>query len=325
MTSDTNNWIRRTAKACGWALLLVPLLASTLYFGERLGLPPLVSLLGALLPWLALARYSGLKQAAGLVLGFSGVAAASYAWQAPSNERNWMPEFAQLTRFEIQGQQLHASKLRDFDWQSADTFRERWRSETFDLSQLSGLDLIVVPFDDSERAAHVMLSFGFADGRKLALSVEARREVGEDYSLLGGAARQFELIYLFGSERDLLGLRVLHRGDRVYSFPLRVEQSFARELLLELCRAANDLHQRPQFYATLRQNCATTLLGHVNRMRDEPLSPFLDTLFPARIGQVLHRLGYLDTELDWPATQENSRIDDKIRSRPHFAPLAPKP
>jgi hypothetical protein len=48
---------------------------------------------------------------------------------------------------------------------------------------------------------------GFGDDRYLCLSVEARKEVGERYSVLLSFFCRFELIYVIGDERDLVRLR----------------------------------------------------------------------------------------------------------------------
>lgn len=270
--------------------------------------------IAALAAWGALLRYRTISRAAVAASILVAAATVGYLVQRPSHEREWKPEVAHLPKIEIDGDALRIANLRDFNWRSTNDFDPRWIDASYDLNQLDSLDVIVVPFADSERLAHVMLSFGFADGRHLSLSVEARPENGESYSLMGGAARQLELIYLFGAERDLLGLRILHRGDRVYCFPMKASPRFMRELLTELCASANQLHDQPSFYATLRHNCTTTLLRHVNRIHERPIRFQREILFPAQLGQLLHRIDTLDTTLDWPAAKERFRVDERIRA-----------
>ncbi|EDY80548.1 hypothetical protein VDG1235_162 [Verrucomicrobiia bacterium DG1235] len=308
------SWKSLLGKVLGWSALFLPFLFSILFLGQFIGLSSGRAALISLLCWPFVIRLLSIRQGVLFVALSVILSIAGYLLQRPSHHRAWMPEIAELPSFEIEANTISATNLRDFNWSSATEFDERWINASYDLTQISSMDVFVVPFGESDLAAHVMLSFGFDDGRHLAVSVETRPEIGEKYSLLGGAARQLELIYLFGTERDLLGLRILHRKNRVYAFPLNTDASFAKDLLLELCSAANLLHDEPRFYATLRHNCTTTLLRHVNRLRSEPIGIYREVLFPAKLGELLHRLGYLDTDLNWPEAMTHYRVDEKVRT-----------
>ena len=63
-----------------------------------------------------------------------------------------------------------------------------------------------------------MLSFGFRDGHYLGVSIEVRLEEGESYSAGGGAARQFEIMYVVADERDVIQLRTEIRSSDVYIY-----------------------------------------------------------------------------------------------------------
>lgn len=304
--------MRQWSKFLAWITLFLALLIAVVFLGQFTGIASAWASLIALLSWGVILRFTHLRRATLTVCSIGLLAVTGYIFQRPSHERNWNPEIARLPHFEFDQNQLRAANLRDFTWNSSHSFEENWVEGSYDLNKLKGVNVIVVPFGDSELAAHVMLSFQFEEAKHLAVSVETRPEIGESYSLIGGAARQLELIYLFGSERDLLGLRILHRCNRVYSLPLKIEKQFAKELLLELCIAANQLQEEPRFYATLRHNCTTTLLRHVNRIETTSIGLSKEIIFPAQLGRHLHSLGYLDTDLDWPKVQERYRIDQTI-------------
>jgi len=70
----------------------------------------------------------------------------------------------------------------------------------------------------------------------LVISIETRKEVGEDYSALRGFFRQFELYYVVSDERDLIRLRTNFRGEDVYLYRLRAPPARARSLLLDYLR-----------------------------------------------------------------------------------------
>ncbi|MBC2606598.1 DUF4105 domain-containing protein [Pelagicoccus albus] len=208
---------------------------------------------------------------------------------------------------------MRIEDLRDFRWKSEFEFEQNWIKSTYKLNYLNGLEVIVVPLADSELAAHVMLSFTFENSEPLLVSVEARREIGEQYSLTAGATRQFELAYVFGTESDLLALRILHRGDIVYSFPIKADRAFIEALLRELADTANSLVDTPKFYQTLRTNCTTTLFEHTNQVLDETLPWEKGILFPAKLGELLHRRKLVDTELGWSDAKQLFRLDERAR------------
>lgn len=89
------------------------------------------------------------------------------------------------------------------------------------------------------------MSWGFADGQRLAISIETRKEVGEGYSALLGFFRQFELIVVAATERDVIGVRAAYRGARVRRWPLRGPAERARLLLETYLEAIQRLKRRP--------------------------------------------------------------------------------
>lgn len=202
--------------------------------------------------------------------------------------------------------------FRDFK-RSVDAVDPVFITEVFDLSRLNQLDLIVEPFKDSDYLAHTMLRFGFSDNKSLIVSVEARREEHETYSLFKGFFRQFELIYLFGSEADLLRLRAVFRKTRIYQYPIKADPKFMADLLKDLAQSANDLHQTPRFYRSIRDNCTTTLVKHFDRLGPQKIGLRKETILPAMTGKLLYQTGYMDTNLTYEQAKEYFRIDQKIK------------
>jgi len=244
------------------------------------------------------------------------LAAAMFAWLfalEPGRSCDWQTPVSVLPSFEIRGDRVTIHGYRDFRWREDGTCDARRETRVLRLDNLDELELVVEPFRDSERMAHTMLVFGFA-GERVVLSVEARKEKDEEYGLIPGALRQFELIYVFGSEADLLGLRALSRGARLYLYPLRADRAFIRRLFLDLAQSAQALHDTPRFYRSIRDNCTTTLVKHVDRHLDRRIGLQLATLFPARTGRLMHELGYMKTDLPYPEAQRRFRIDNLVRT-----------
>lgn len=304
-----DHWYKSAAVVFLWAVIRVGLVFSFLLMGQLLGGYLWSSLFLALVAVIAIKlKRLSMRLAAAVCVASIVLAMAWFFTLEPRNDRNWVLDTSVLPRIAMSDSKIEIANMRDFRWRSEEIVRAHWKDESYDLRELNGLELIVEPFGDSELTAHVMLGFRFSNSRRLVVSVEARREVGEQYALLAGAARQFELIYVFASEADIIDLRAVQRGNRVYAFPLKVEVEFMRRLLLELCESANSLHDAPRFYATLRDNCATTLLKNSEKVAPANLGFRFEILFPAKLGNMVYELGWIDNDRPLEETLESFRI-----------------
>jgi hypothetical protein len=155
-----------------------------------------------------------------LWVGFLVLFVVVQAWWLgiePSNDREWLVDVARPPSATFDGDLVTISNVRNFHYRSETDFDENWETRTYDLSQIRGLD-IYLSYWGSPMIAHTIMSWDFADGQHLAVSIETRKEVGEEYSAILGFFRQFELYYVAADERDLIGLRTNHRGEDVYLY-----------------------------------------------------------------------------------------------------------
>ena len=105
------------------------------------------------------------------------------------------------------------------------------------------------------------MSFGFADGHYMAVSIETRKEKGEDNSALKGFFKQYELVYVVADERDVVRLRTNYRGEEVYLYRLRTPPDRVRTMFRAYLREINRLRERPEWYNALTHNCTTAIRG----------------------------------------------------------------
>ena len=229
-----------------------------------------------------------------------------------SNNLDWLDEVSVLPKIYINNDKLRVENFRNFTWKGINDSDLIWETRTFDLTRLNKLYLVVVPFGDSEYMAHTMLIFSFEDQNNIVVSVETRKEIDETYSLVAGALRQLELIYVFGSEQDLLTLRAVHREAKIHLYPIKAEPEFIVSLFKDLAQSANALHKEPKFYRTLRDNCTSTLVKHIDRHYQQQIGIRLETIFPAQAGKLLHEFDRMDTRLSYEQAHAASRIDDLV-------------
>ncbi len=104
-------------------------------------------------------------------------------------------------------------------------------------------------------------------------------------------------MYIFGDEKDLLTLRALQRGSALHLYPIKADQDFIVSLFKGLALSANVLHDEPKFYRMLRDNRTTTLVEHIDRHYQQQIGSRLETIFPAKAGELLYKLGRMDSSL----------------------------
>ncbi|MEX2281115.1 MAG: DUF4105 domain-containing protein, partial [Gemmatimonadota bacterium] len=221
------------------------------------------------------------QKAAVLLLGSIVLLLAASALVQPSNQREWLTDQAVLPTAVFNGPLVTLRNVRNFRYDSAGAPIPDYDDRTYDLNRIETVWFVLAPFElDRRGPAHTFLSFGFADSQFVAISVEARREKDETYSLLKGLLKRFELMYVIGDERDLIQLRTNHRGDEVYVYPIRTTPDKVRRLFVEMLERANGLQQHPEFYNTITNNCTTNILDHANRVATNKIRWGREVLLP---------------------------------------------
>jgi len=234
-----------------------------------------------------------------------------------SNDREWLPDVAQLPVVEFDGDLVTIENVRNFNYRSDTDFDEVWDTRTYDLSKLQGVDLFL-SYWGSPMIAHTIASWEFEDGQHLAISIETRKEVGEEYSAVLGFFRQFELYYVVADERDVIGVRSNHRGEEVYLYRMRTPVPVARALLVDYLRTMNQLAEHPRWYNALSHNCTTTIRRHAQQVA--PRNPFSwKIIVNGFIDELAYDRESIDTSL--PFDELRSRSD--VTSRGQEAGASP--
>ncbi|MDR0870109.1 MAG: DUF4105 domain-containing protein [Planctomycetaceae bacterium] len=228
----------------------------------------------------------------------------------PTNNRKWTQNHNVLQTAEFNGNTVTVKNIRYSKYESADQYTTRYYDAVFNLNDVRTLDLIVVPFHAAPRLAHVQASFGFADSRQLGMSIEARYEEGEKYDALGSALRQFELIYVFADERDLIRLGTDVNKNDVHIYRLKFEPNEVRTMFVDALQRANKLAQKPEFYHPLRNSCVTNLITHINKGRPKAVPKEYRTLLPGLMDSYVYDLKLVDTTAkDFRTAKENAKVN----------------
>ena len=231
----------------------------------------------------------------------------------PSNHRNWRPDMAVLSTAQFEGDVVNVQNIRNCSYLSNDVFVVDHYNKRFNLNDLRTMDFIVVPFKAAPSLAHTMLSFGFVNDEYLAVSAEVRLEHGESYSPVAGAMRQFEIMYVVGDERDLIGLRTQHRDDDVYVYRVRATPEQVRELFVDVLNRVNKLSNKPEFYDTFTNNCTTNIVRHVNQLSPGRIPTDLRVLLPGLSDRLAYEQGLLETSGTFQEARRSAYVSERAR------------
>ncbi len=230
----------------------------------------------------------------------------------PSHDRDWRTEVAVMPRVFIDGDRVRITGVRDFTYRSRNDFTKHYQEREVLLSHLVGLDFYVSYFMEGP-VGHTFLSFIFDNAEPLSISIETRPEVGEGFAPIASMFKQFELIYVVGSERDLVGVRANHRQEPIYLYRLNTSAEDARRLFLVYLERINELADQPEFYHLLTNSCTINIVRYANaagRVGRIDIGHVLNGL----VDSYLYRSGRIDTTLPFDELRRRSQINDVVRA-----------
>jgi Domain of unknown function (DUF4105) len=246
--------------------------------------------------------------------GYALFAAVVVWWIAipPSHDRPWRPEVAVMPRAQIDGDTVRFTGVRDFKYRSRHDFDAKWIEREVQISHLTGVDFYVAYWTKGP-VGHTFLSFVFDNAPPVGISIETRPEVGEGFDPLAANFKQFELIYVVGEERDLVGSRVIHRPEHVFLYRLNAPPEDAQRLFKVYLKRINELADRPEWYHLLSNSCTINIIRYlraIGRPRGFDIRHYLN----GWIDGYLYDSGRLTTDLPFEEMRAKSMIDDEVRA-----------
>ena len=231
-----------------------------------------------------------------------------YWLRSPSHERQWGIGQEKLPSVELTKGSVRVQNFRDYDWLSQPV-KEQYKSLDFDLAQIESVSVGVSHFSKLENIAHVFIVFGLKGHEDIALSVEARRSNGEEYTITGGLTFSFDLAYFLASTNDLLSVRQ-QRNERVYLYKTIADESTAQAFFVKIAERVNELYETPEFYHILFKNCASQVIDEIEKITEVKFPFFAKTFSPGSSGKVLFEMGLIDTvEKDFGYVKAQALVD----------------
>ena len=228
----------------------------------------------------------------------------------PSQNRAWRTEVAILPRAYVDGDNVRITGVRNFSYRSRDDFDVRYEERTVQLSHLQSVDLYVSYWHDGP-VGHTFLSFCFDNAPPVCISIETRPEVGEGFDPIASLFKQFELIYVVGDERDLVGVRVLHRQEDVYLYRIHTSPENARALFRIYLKRLNELADHAEWYHLLSNSCTVNIIRYANKIgpsRGFNIRHFLNGF----IDRYVYATGLIETDLPFDELRRRSHLNEVV-------------
>lgn len=150
--------------------------------------------------------------------------------------------------------------VRDLKYRSESDFEVRFQERVIDPRSVTSVELVIAPFWGLE-IAHTFLLFHFRGAESLALSIEARRKKDQRFSLWALFPFQFRLMFVWGTERDVLRLRTRVWRIKVERLRLDITPEKACSIFERAITRTEELERRDEWYNMITNNCVNNIIS----------------------------------------------------------------
>ena len=233
----------------------------------------------------------------------------------PSHQRAWRADHSRLPLVTVtEATTYKIENVRNWTY-GTDEFATttEWLAAELLPAELVQVWLIMEPFGNNPAIAHTMLSFEFQDGSAYVVSMEARREEGEIYRPLRAALiPTYEYMFVWSTERDMLGNSQYFTGDELFLYPLSLTDEEGQLLLETFLKETISLQQQPRWYHTVFANCTNVLVRAINTRWPGTIPLDLSWFLPGYADSFLHREGWLAVDADFVTAERAAHISPYI-------------
>ena len=233
----------------------------------------------------------------------------------PSSHRDWREGLERVANFvPVDEQQWTLHNMRAFSFDADGIQSKDWVSHSVNAADLEAVWFFVEPFPGNDLFGHSYLSFVFGGDTQetIAVSVEARMEKGESYSIWRGALRGFELSYVWSTEKDIHTRIAANLQHELLAYRLDLDPDQSIAILEHFIERTNDLSNAPRFYNTFTSNCTNELAKAVNDAYPGALPWHSSFILTGRSARHLHSLGYVLGESSFETLTSNASIAGSI-------------
>lgn len=243
-----------------------------------------------------------------LVLVFLGFVIS----KEPSMDRNWSEESKILPVVTMGNSTITIQNIRDWRYSKAGAAFKDYYNDTFNLDKIQKTYFVISTFGPWTGIAHTFLIFEFSDGKSVAMSMEARREVDIPYSTVKGTFNNYEQWYAWGSVADFVSRRAVYFGDPIYIYPLNITASTSKALFLDLAETTHKLETKPKFYNTIFSNCTNILAQAANRINKGSIPWSAAGFIPGWADDELYELKLIPHDDSFEEELQSAKVNEEV-------------
>lgn len=234
---------------------------------------------------------------------------ALVSFRNPSLIRMWDADVRVLSGVEIgEDGTVELTEIRDWSYTRDGVTTTPYFAASYDPADIVDLWMYEQQLDDVGLIAHTFLVFEFDEsyrkGRYLGLSVETRREFGEEYSIVGGMLRKFEVTHIWATEADLVNRRVEFLDYPLTRYRLDIPAEVRSRVFVKMAEETAELAVEPRWYNTATNNCTSSLIKYVNESEPGAIPLHYSYVFTGKADDYLEELGYLDPDYELAVTRD---------------------
>lgn len=220
------------------------------------------------------------------------------------------PDNLVMPHAEVNGSLVTMHDVRNCNYRSKNDFDVHYETRTYDINKLKTLD-VFVNYWGREPLVHTFLSFGFEGDEYVAVSMEIRPEKGESYGDFAGPFKQYEIIYIWADERDVVALRSNYRREDVYLYRTNLDHEEVSKLFLNMVKRTNSLYKSPKFYNTVNDNCS---IANELRWASGKVSFSGKRKLIGTEDEIIYHEGWLDADTSFGELRKTSLINDRAKA-----------
>lgn len=249
-------------------------------------------------------KYVLLVLLAGILVVFAMVMLRS-----PSLTREWDEDVSILSGVTISDSgEVTLDQVRNWTYSVGAVESTNYVELQYDPDDIVGLWMYEQQLDSWGLIAHTFVVFEFdesyGEGRFLGLSVETRREAGEEYSVIGGALRSFEITHIWATEKDLVTRRVQYLDYPLTRYYLDIPEEYRARIFSKFAAETAELSSSPRWYNTLTNNCTSSLIKYVNESEPGAIPWHYSYMLTGKTDDYLRRLSYLNPDYSQHITRD---------------------
>ena len=231
------------------------------------------------------------------------------ALREPSLSRTWDEDVSILAGVEITNdERVTLTKIRDWKYAIESISSKAYFDASFDPKDIVAMWMYEQELDATGLIAHTFIVFEFDEsyerGRYLGISVETRRELGELYSIIGGALRAFEITHIWATEEDLVTRRVQYLDYPLTRYRLNIPAAYRSRIFLKFAQETQGLASVPRWYNTASNNCTSSLIQYVNESEPGAIPFHYSYALTGKVDEYLERLGFKAADYSLQITRD---------------------